>query len=145
VRKPAHNLRAASTNSAADGGTVGEVVLEFRISSARVGADGWIVSLVGEIDLYTVPQLERELDRALAEGCRHVVVDLGGATFIDSTGLGVVFAARRRVLALGGSFVVATDDARIMRVFEIAGLDRRIHIEPSLSQALETSAAAERP
>jgi anti-sigma B factor antagonist len=118
-------------------------VIDFRISSARTGTGGWIISLFGEVDLYTAPQLERELERAAADGCREVIVDLAGASFIDSTVLGVVLAAVRRLEAEGGSLVLVTDDRRILRVFELAGVAHRFRFEPSLPQALDVLAVGE--
>jgi anti-sigma B factor antagonist len=111
-------------------------VLETHVSSAGIGVDGWIVSVSGELDLYTAPRLEAELSRSTAEGRRAVVVDLAAATFIDSTVLGVLLAAQGRAHKAGGTLTLVSDDPRILRVFELTGLDRRFRIEPTLTQAV---------
>jgi anti-sigma B factor antagonist len=120
-------------------------VIEFEISSARVGHEGWIVSITGEIDMYTAPELEREFERALEEERHDVVLDLCATSFIDSTVLGVVLAAARRFEARGGSLVLVTDDRRILRVLEITAVDHQLTIEPSLTRALDRVAVADRP
>jgi len=66
-----------------------------------------------------------------------VIVDLAGLTFMDSVALGVLTAAARRLRDDGGVFVVVSQDPRILRVFELTGLDRVFRIERSLAEAVE--------
>lgn len=112
--------------------------IEFRISSAHLADDAYIVSLGGEIDLFTAPQLERELARLTDAGARRIVVDLAGATFIDSTVLGVLLKALTRLDAHEGELALVSDDLRILKIFDITGLGRVFRIEPTLTAAIES-------
>lgn len=118
-----------------EGGNVLGTV-EFRISSAELGSGAQIVSLGGEVDVHTAPRLDEELARATRAGSRRVVVDLAGASFIDSTVVGVLLRAHERLGRDGGGLVLVSDDPRILRVFELTGLDRRLTIERSLAEAI---------
>lgn len=89
--------------------------------SSEHGENGRVyVTVAGEIDLYTASQLEEALEQDATE----FVVDLIDCEFIDSTGLGVLVAARARVdrLALIGPGV------EVQRILEISGLDRIIPV-----------------
>jgi anti-sigma B factor antagonist len=92
-----------------------------------------VVSIDGELDLYTGPQFERALFGAL-DGAADVVVDLAECSFIDSTALGILVAANRR---LGGSgLAVVTDDRNIRKAFEVTGLGNVLAIHPTRAAAL---------
>jgi anti-sigma B factor antagonist len=109
---------------------------EFRISSAALGRGVQIVSLGGEVDMYTAPRLNEELSGAIGSGARRVVVDFAGASFIDSSVLGVLVEAKRSLDALDGELVLVSDDPRIVRVFELTGLDRHFTMERSLMETI---------
>jgi anti-anti-sigma factor len=79
------------------------------------------VALVGELDMATAPQLERTLRESLDAGFDHVVVDLGGLEFIDSTGLAVLLDSHGA--AGNGSFRldVWPGSPAVRRIFELTG------------------------
>jgi anti-sigma B factor antagonist len=112
-------------------------VLEVRVTSSRIGADSYAVAVTGELDLHSAPQVQARLDDLLDAGARSVVVDLMGVSFIDSAGLGVLLSASKSLKTSGGELVLAADDRRILRVLEITGLERSIHVEHSLVEAVE--------
>jgi anti-sigma B factor antagonist len=114
----------------------------LRVTTARFGADSYVVSLAGELDIGTSEQLERELDTLRERGGRRLIVDLLGVTFLGSVGLGLLTRAANEARAAGGECVVVSDDPRILRVFEITGLDRVFHIERSLMEAVGQLAGA---
>jgi anti-sigma B factor antagonist len=108
-----------------------------RATTAQIGADAYVVSVAGELDIATAGRLSEELERTAERGARRVIVDLVGLTFIDSVALGVLTEEARRLRADGGTCIVVSQDPRILRVFEITGLDRIFHIERSLAEAVE--------
>jgi anti-sigma B factor antagonist len=110
--------------------------VDFRISSAHLADDAYVVSLGGEIDLYTAPKLEQALEELTASGARRVVIDLAGAAFIDSTVLGVLLKALTRLDAGGGELLLVSDDRRILKLLEITGLRRVFRIEATLTDAI---------
>jgi anti-sigma B factor antagonist len=118
-----------------------EELQPLRVTTARFGADSFVVSLAGELDIGTSDRFEQELDMLLDDGARQLVVDLLGITFLGSVGLGLLTQAAKRTRELGGECIVVSDDPRILRVFEITGLDRVFRIERSLMEAVAQLAA----
>jgi anti-sigma B factor antagonist len=111
--------------------------MNLKVTTARLGADSYIVALAGELDIGTSDRLEEELDALLESGARRLVVDMLGITFLGSVGLGLLTKAATRARAAGGECVLVSDDPRILRVFELTGLDRVFRIERSLMEAVE--------
>src|SRR5919206_3905217 len=83
-----------------------------------------VVVIEGEHDIYTAPTLRERLDEALDRG-GGVVVDLTGATFVDSSVLGALLDARRRAHDSTQGFVVCIGDTvepGVRRILDITGL-----------------------
>lgn len=108
----------------------------LRITTARFGADSFVVALAGELDIGTSDRFEQELDTLLDGGAKRLVVDLLAITFFGSVGLGLLTRAAKQTHVLGGECIVVSDDPRVLRVFEITGLDREFRIERSLMEAV---------
>ena len=99
-------------------------LLDFKVSSAALGSSVSSVSVGGEVDLSTAPELKEVLNGVIDGGARFVLVDLSAATFIDSTTLGVLMGAVKRVRPEGGEIAIACKDQNIRKIFEITLLDR---------------------
>lgn len=112
-------------------------VLEVRVTTSRIGSDSYAVAVSGELDPHSASQVQTRLADLLDAGARSIVVDLMGVSFMDSAGLGVLLAASKALRMAGGELVLAADDRRILRVLEITGLERSIHVERSLVEAVE--------
>lgn len=78
-----------------------------------------VLAVTGELDVATAPQLRQEAVRLSAAGRNHLVVDLSGVDFLDSTGLGVIVGVVKRVRTHGGELAVAGAEDHVMKVFEI--------------------------
>jgi anti-sigma B factor antagonist len=87
------------------------------------------VSVRGEVDVYTAPQLRDRLYAVVADGVTHVVLDLAAMTFIDSTGLGVIVGTLKRLREAGGDLVLRSPSRSTRKVLEITGLTRIVEIE----------------
>ena len=91
------------------------------------------VVLTGEIDLVVEADLLDAYERAMGlVEVPHLLIDLSGVTFMDSTGLGTLGTALTRATACGGTLAVVHASPRIQRLLEITQLDRVI---PVLSEA----------
>jgi len=112
------------------------VELPFDVKTAQLEGDAFVVSVTGEADMYTAPKIERELQDVLRLGGRSVAVDFVEVGFIDSTALGVLTRFQPRFRARGGDLVIVSDDRRVLRTFEITGLDRIFRIERRLGEAV---------
>ena len=116
--------------------TVAAMELEFNVQTAQVGDEMFVVSVTGEADMHTAPELERELQDVLRLGGRSAVVDLVDVGFIDSTALGLLLRFQPRFRTRGGDLVLVSADRRVLRTFEITGLDRIFTIEQRLGDAV---------
>jgi anti-sigma B factor antagonist len=117
------------------------VQLEFRTTVAEVAERAYVVTVSGEADMYNAPELKAEFDAVLQDGARDVIVDLLEVPFLDSTVLGVLLRAARLVRSTGGELTIVSDDARILRVFEISGLNGYFRFDSSLAHAIERTLA----
>jgi anti-sigma B factor antagonist len=111
-------------------------VLEFSVNTAALGGDAFVVTLSGEVDLYTAPALEQALEGVVGLGGTSVALDLVDVSFVDSTTLGVLHRFHERFQGRGGELVVVTDDRRVLRALEVTGLDRVFALERRLSDAV---------
>lgn len=80
-----------------------------------------VLTLEGELDLASASKLEQELLSVEAGRPRRVVVDLGGLTFMDSTGMRTLALAQRRSLADSHELVLRRGPHQVQRVFELTG------------------------
>ena len=97
--------------------------VELRVSSRSQG-DHTVMSVSGEIDLYTAPRLHGELVTALAGGGPvRLVVDMSGVEFCDSTGMNVLLAAHRRAREHGGDLELAAPRPAVRRILQVTGLE----------------------
>jgi anti-sigma B factor antagonist len=112
------------------------MAIEFGIEDRAIGADTHVVTVSGEVDLYTAPEFKQRVMAPIAAGTEHVIVDLTGTSFIDSSSLGALIGAHRRLSARGGRLIVACDDEAILRTFKITGLDGVFKLVDSVEAAL---------
>lgn len=95
-----------------------------------------VVSLTGELDVGTAPELRQRLLELHTDGERDLVVDLDGTHVIDEMGLGVLLGGVWRARARGGSFALVCSTDRIREVLALTGMDRAIDVHPSVADAL---------
>jgi anti-sigma B factor antagonist len=112
---------------------------EFSLTSEPIDADGGIVAVAvsGEIDLFTAPELKTAIADAVDGGSTRIVVDLTETTFLDSTALGVLIGAVKRLRSTDGALSIVNTDATIAKTFEITGLDQIFTICPTRDEAVE--------
>ena len=116
-----------------------ETDVGFRIETTSLGRGRYLLAARGELDLYTAPELKSELVRLTADGATRIVVDLRGTTFVDSTTLGVLLAAVKRLRLLDGDLALVCDDRNIRRILEITLLDRVFTLYDSVEEALDAT------
>ena len=97
---------------------------EFALSEEPLGEARHVVAVRGEIDLFTAPELKQVLAESIEAGRIRIIVDLTDTTFLDSTALGVLIGAVKRLRSRDGSLVIVNTDANIAKTFEITGLDQ---------------------
>lgn len=95
-----------------------------------------IVTVSGEVDVYTAPQLRLALEQRIAAGQTRIIVDLDDVGFLDSTGLGVLVGRVKAVKKLEGWLRVVCTEERILRLFGITGLDRVLSVHDTVDAAV---------
>ena len=104
-----------------------------------------MVSLTGEVDLYTAPEFKQQLLDVINQGAKQVIVDFTGTTFIDSTTLGVLVGGVKRLRPEGGQLSLVCGDRNITKIFEITGLDRVFTIYATRDEAVGKLSASSGP
>ncbi|HTZ08899.1 MAG TPA: STAS domain-containing protein [Acidimicrobiales bacterium] len=95
-----------------------------------------VVTVGGEVDLATAPRLAEHLEGLGESGATTVVVDLTEVRFVDSTALGVLVAAMKRLRAGGGDLRLVVTEPHLAKVFSITGLDDVFAIYPTTADAV---------
>jgi anti-sigma B factor antagonist len=97
----------------------------FEIDTTSDAETGRL-ALSGELDLATVPRVERAVGAMLAQGVRTLIVDLSGLGFIDSSGLRLFVILHQRAVAEGWRLSLIRPQERAMEVFVVSGLEQNL-------------------
>ena len=117
------------------------MALDFSITDRQAGRDAHVVTVAGEIDLFTAPEFKQRISEPIDAGRSTVIVDLTATTFIDSSSLGVLIGAHRRLKLRGGALLVVCENEAIAKTFKITGLDGVFTLAPTVDAALSDDAA----
>src|SRR3954449_1173310 len=109
---------------------------EFALTEESIDDDRHVVAVRGEIDLFTAPDLKATLLGAIDAGKSRIVVDLTETAFLDSTALGVLIGAVKRVRGRDGALTIVNTDPNIAKTFEITGLDQIFTITATRDEAI---------
>lgn len=114
--------------------------MTFKVTGVEQGE--WAVLRVsGELDLMTSPVLRQHVHDVVAEGSHDLVVDLSDVFFCDSSGVGVLVAARRLLRSCQGRLRLilpdrgADDGSHVNRVLGALGVRRLFDVHPDLDSA----------
>jgi anti-sigma B factor antagonist len=110
--------------------------MNFDIKTEQVDGGVYVISLAGEVDLYTAPEFKQQLLEVIGQGGKEVIVDFSNTTFIDSTTLGVLVGGVKRLRSNDGQLALVCSDRNITKIFEITGLDRVFAIYPTRGEAI---------
>ena len=102
----------------------------------RQAGDRTIVTVGGEIDVYTAPKLRDKITDLVNSGHHALVVDMEKVDFLDSTGLGVLVGGLKKVRAHDGSMRLICNQERLLKIFRITGLAKVFVIHGSQADAL---------
>ena len=114
--------------------------MDLTLNEYSVAPGRAVVEVGGEIDVYTAPRLRETLISLVGSGNYHLVIDLEGVEFLDSTGLGVLVGGLKRVRAHDGTIDLVCTQGRILRIFRITGLINVFSIYDSVQDALARDA-----
>ncbi len=109
---------------------------DFAITEHSVDGDRQLIAVCGEIDLFTAPELKQALAESIEGGHVRIVIDLTATTFVDSTALGVLIGAVKRLRSRQGALAIVNTDESIAKTFEITGLDQIFTIAATRDDAI---------
>ncbi len=95
-----------------------------------------VLSVRGEIDALTTPRLESELDELLADPAERLVLDLGGVTFLASSGLAVLIRAAQLAAEHGRRLRLVVGTRAVRRPLQITGSDQLFDLFDDLDSAI---------
>jgi stage II sporulation protein AA (anti-sigma F factor antagonist) len=96
-----------------------------------------IVRVEGELDMHSANEFRQTIDNALDNNeAKHILLNLEGVDFIDSSGLGVILGRYKRVSLLQGQMLAAHIQPQVAKIFDLAGLLKIIKVYNNESEAL---------
>ena len=110
--------------------------------STRAEGEQTVLSVAGEVDVYTAPTLRDQFSQLVDDGQYQIVVDLEQVAFLDSTGLGVLVGGLKKVRAHDGFVHLVCTQERILKIFRITGLTKVFLIFDSIEEALAAPSPA---
>ena len=122
---------------------VADAVPDLRMTVMNEGGET-VLALSGDLDLCTSARLRERLVDLTHSARPRIVVDLSGLSFVDSTGLGTLVTALKRVRDAGGDMAIRAPTPATRRVIEISGLGAP-DPDPRLARARETLGAGSSP
>ena len=128
-------LNRVSVDAAAkDGGSDVAVITADRAAglepaqlelSCRTDADGYqVVTVTGELDIATAEQAYTYISGVIDDRPAPVRVDVGGVTFCDASGLGVLARIARHARQAGRQLRLSSARPSLLKIMRITGLDR---------------------
>jgi|SRR5436190_20571830 len=111
-----------------------EMPPEFAVRAEPVGS-AYVVTPVGELDLGTVDELGATL-AARPDTCPHLVLDLSGLTFFDTSGMRLVIETLQDARRSGISLALVRGSEDVQRLFALAGMNDRLPFFDDLDEAL---------
>jgi len=86
-------------------------------------SDGSLIRVVGEVDLYSSPELRMAILKAVPSAEGGLAIDLEGVTYIDSSGVATLVEGLRSAREHGTGFALVAPSPAVMQVLELARLD----------------------
>ena len=111
-------------------------MIDLETKSELLEGGTCVVSVAGELDMYSAQRFKETLLGALGNAPASVIVDLTECEFIDSSALGVLIGAHNRLDALSVGLSIVTPNPSIRKVFEITGLDTLFVLHPNRAAAM---------
>lgn len=114
----------------------------IRLETGLREVDGMqILDVAGEIDVYTSPQFKEAVNGIIGSGQKHLIIDMGAVTYMDSSGFGTLLSATRRLRPQGGTINLIRCNTAIDRILRITRLNTVFATYDSVDDALKATKA----
>jgi anti-sigma B factor antagonist len=108
--------------------------LQLKITSKPIEHGYYMVDIDGEVDIATSTQLRDALYEIIAQGHNNLVLNLDQVRYIDTSGLGVLMGARKRVREHEGRILIVCSNPRLQRLFAITSLAKVFDIFDTIDE-----------
>jgi anti-sigma B factor antagonist len=112
--------------------------------SAESRGDTMVITISGDLDIVTSPQLDECLTQAEAEHSR-IILDVGDVTFLDTSALAVIVGHWKKAEARGGTLALAGARYRYTKTLWITGLADKLTRYDTVDEGLAAQASAAGP
>lgn len=119
------------------------LILDIKVSTKTIENIAEQVDVSGEIDVYTSPKVKDTINALIEKGAYNLIVNLEQVRYIDSTGLGVLIGALKKVREHNGHIFLVCVDQQIKKVFTITGLVKIFRIFNTNEEAVAAFDKAE--
>ncbi|WFB09640.1 STAS domain-containing protein [Streptomyces sp. LX-29] len=111
--------------------------MELKVVYEHLSDTVTVVTVEGEYDVYASPGLRAALIELIDQGRLHLVLDMSGVEFVDSTFLGVVVGARKRLRAGGGGMALMRITPEVTTMLSRMGAAKLFRNHASVAHAVE--------
>lgn len=113
----------------------------IRLETGLKEIDGTkVLDVAGEIDVYTAPQFKEAVNGIIAAGQKHLIIDMGAVTYMDSSGFGTLLSATRRLRPQGGTINLVKCNTSIDRILKITRLNTVFATFDNVEDAIKATA-----
>lgn len=114
--------------------------MDIKVNTRPAAEKAYAVEVQGEIDVYTSPRVKETINELIDQGQYNLIIDLEGVRYIDSTGLGVLIGALKKVREHDGRILLICTNPQIKKIFNITGLVKIFEIFKNEEEALKVLA-----
>ena len=108
----------------------------FQMESITAGGDCAVLRIDGDIDAYAAPQLRDQVTNLAGQGTVHIIADLRGSGFLDSSGLGALVGSHKELRTRGGSLTLVADTGPVLQVIRMTGLGNAFAVQSCVPEAI---------
>lgn len=110
----------------------------IRLETAFRDIDGnKVLDVMGEIDVYTAPQFKEAVNEIVDGGQKHLLINMAGVTYMDSSGFGTLLSATKRLKPKGGTVNLVKCNGAIDRILRITRLNQIFSTFDNLDEAMQ--------
>jgi anti-sigma B factor antagonist len=113
------------------------MAMDIKVNVKAADDKAFVIEVQGEIDVYTSPRVKESINDLIEKGNYNLVINLEGVRYIDSTGLGVLIGALKKVREHNGRIILICNNPQIKKIFNITGLVKIFEIFKTEEEALK--------
>ena len=98
-----------------------------------------VLDVTGEIDVYTAPQFKEAVNSVLEAGQKHLLINMAGVTYMDSSGFGTLLSATKRLRPKGGTVNLVRCNSAIDRILRITRLNTIFATYDNMDEAIQAT------